>query len=189
MSNLEFISHSTLMLLSFGFFMPTAVLARVYKSDNNTWYYIHIGCNSLGIILAFIGFIIGINLAEDGQFNTPHPILGLTTMSLVLLQPINAAVRPHVFKDELKSKTRIAWEWIHFVMGNLILITSSITIGLGIQYAYQLEYYNENTFWLFALLYSIYSTMVGMGIVLPQVYKLLRGSIPVKPLADIHPLG
>lgn len=176
-SDPKFIGHVITMMLAFGIFMPSAVLASVYKSTSNTWYYVHVCFNITGLVLACCGFILGISLAEDGSFDQIHPILGLTTMALVLLQPVNAAIRPHYVIDEHKSTKRLVWEWYHKIMGRIVLMISSITIGFGIEYAYELEYYNQNTYLLFTLLYSIYSTMIGMAIVLPELYRCCHSSI------------
>ena len=172
-----FIGHVITMLLAFGLFMPCAILASIYRGTSNTWYYAHVSFNIIGLILSMIGFILGIVLAGDGRFEQIHPILGLTSMSLVLLQPMNAAIRPYYISDDGKKYTRIVWEWYHKISGRIILIISSLTIGFGIEYAYQLHYYNETTYLLFTLLYSIYSTMVGMAMVLPQLYRFCHSSI------------
>jgi len=164
------ISHAVCMMTAFGVLMPCAVLAKIYRRTNNTWFYIHIAFNMTGILLAFSGFVLGISAAKDGNFTHIHPIMGLTTMSLVMIQPLNAAIRP--FHEE--SRLRTAWRWTHKITGQLILCTSSMTIALGIRYAYQLEYYNSETYKILAITYLVYSSMVGILMFMPLFWSCCK---------------
>jgi hypothetical protein len=60
-----------------------------------------------------------------------HGVFGMVTMSLGLLQPINAILRPHFDPDSPKTTLRIVWEYIHKGSGYAALLLAVVTIGYG----------------------------------------------------------
>jgi hypothetical protein len=60
-----------------------------------------------------------------------HGVLGMVTMSLGLLQPLNAILRPHFDPDSAKTTLRTAWEYFHKGTGYAALLLAVVTIGYG----------------------------------------------------------
>ena len=42
-----------------------------------------------------------------------HGTMGVITMCITVLQPLNAVLRPHKAAGEAKSTKRVAWEFLH----------------------------------------------------------------------------
>jgi hypothetical protein len=55
----------------------------------------------------------------------------MVTMSLGLLQPINAILRPHFDPDLPRTTVRTAWEYFHKCTGYAALLLAVVTIGYG----------------------------------------------------------
>jgi hypothetical protein len=60
-----------------------------------------------------------------------HGVLGMVTMSLGLLQPLNAILRPHFDPDSPKTTLRTVWEYFHKGTGYAALLLAVVTIGYG----------------------------------------------------------
>jgi hypothetical protein len=60
-----------------------------------------------------------------------HGILGMVTMSLGLLQPLNAIIRPRFDPDSAKTTLRTVWEYFHKGTGYVALLLAVATIGYG----------------------------------------------------------
>ena len=89
-----------------------------------------------GLVIALTGVFIAIfnftALSSPSTNAFVHGIFGITTMSIGLLQPINAFFRPHLPKEgEKKSFSRKVWGIIHKGSGYMALILAVITIVLG----------------------------------------------------------
>merc|ERR1719464_1231602 len=64
--------------------------------------------------------------------NYQHGVLGMTTMILGLLQPINAVLRPHAPENGLEKSTgRKLWEYLHKGSGYLAIALTIPTIVFG----------------------------------------------------------
>ena len=89
------------------------------------------------LIAALVGWIIALtnftvlSTGDMGSVHFLHASVGCTVMTLGLLQPLNALLRPHKQKGEARSATRLAWEVWHKASGYLALFFSIGTIGLG----------------------------------------------------------
>jgi hypothetical protein len=70
---------------------------------------------------------------NKGYNSYKHGILGMLTMCLGLLQPLNAILRPKYNPDSDAPKTtlRIAWEYFHKGTGYAALLLAVVTIGYG----------------------------------------------------------
>jgi hypothetical protein len=69
---------------------------------------------------------------EYKAFNAyKHGVLGCVTMSLGLLQPLNAILRPHFDPDSPKTTVRTVWEYFHKGTGYAALLLAVVTIGFG----------------------------------------------------------
>ena len=122
--------HAALMILSFVIFIPGgAVVAIFFKKSNpdGSAMRLHKTLQSTGIICGIMGVVTAFLYVPAGNHLTkPHHILGITTITLALLQPLNAFFRPHA------SEGRVAWKWLHRLGGSGTLICGIVNIFLGI---------------------------------------------------------
>jgi len=132
--------HGSLMLIGWGLLLPTgAIIARFGKHRPNAWWYkMHRTIQPLGLLFALIAWIIALHNFTtlegelDGRLNKPHALLGMTTMCIGLVQPINAIFRPHPPKEgEIKSTLRTVWEIGHKGLGWLGILLGVITVAIG----------------------------------------------------------
>lgn len=127
-------NHGALMLVSWGFLLPAgAIIGRFYKHRSPIWFHLHRGIQVLGLILAVAGWVVA--LQELGPFGGDaatnkvkvHGAIGCTVMTVGLLQPLNAFIRPHK-----GAKHRCAWEILHKGSGWCAIFLSIAVISLGI---------------------------------------------------------
>jgi len=129
--------HGSFMITSWGFILPTGVIiANRMRHRDPTWFFWHRRFQYVGVTLALAGFIIALyefNVFQAGSFpkSLAHGSLGIVTMSLGLMQPINAYFRPHKEKDGSRSTARQYWEYLHKGSGYLACCTACATIILG----------------------------------------------------------
>ena len=95
-------NHGALMVVSWGFLIPLgAIMAKFYKHRSPIWFHLHRGIQMLGLVLALAGWVVALHeLAPFGGDAVTssvrvHGIIGCTVMTIGLLQPLNAVVRPH----------------------------------------------------------------------------------------------
>jgi len=132
------IIHGTLMIIGWGFLIPTGAIIAKFLKHRSAWFNTHRGIQALGLILALISFIIILKNSNalgdkgSGSLNYPHAVMGVITMSIGLFQPLNAILRPHLPEnEESKSQKRILWEYFHKALGWGAIILAVITIGMG----------------------------------------------------------
>jgi len=133
--------HASLMLVGWGLLLPSGVvIARFSKHRKDAfWYKVHRTIQPIGILLAFIAWIIALlNFSALGNTTMPifnaHAVCGMITMSIGIFQPINAVLRPHLPSsvEEEKSEIRVFWEYLHKGLGYLgVFVLAPITIVLG----------------------------------------------------------
>ena len=132
-----FRAHGALMLCSWGFLLPLGVtIALAGRHRDPLWFKVHRGCNMLGLGLALVGWIIALTnftvFSSGGTRSSyAHAVCGCLVMSLGLLQPLNALIRPHKEKGVARSVVRLAWEVWHKTSGYLAVFLSIGTIALG----------------------------------------------------------
>jgi len=153
------LAHGCLMAFAWGIVMPIGVLvARFLKPPPATtshsydreaanapsvsplkharaaaWYRAHRALQMAGMAMALAGMIISLTRTEFGSIDTVHGDLGLATMALGLIQPINAVLRPPKSDGSGPKKTiRTAWEVLHKSLGYIALSLGVVTIFLGI---------------------------------------------------------
>ena len=88
---------------------------------------IHKSAQSLGIMFGLCGVVVAFLFVPNGHHLTkPHHILGIVTICLALLQPVNAFFRP--FKEEGHG----VWLFIHRFFGTVTLLCGIVNIYIGI---------------------------------------------------------
>lgn len=138
-------THGSLMLVSWGFLLPFGIItARFLRHrPNNLWFKMHRVLQILGLIIAIAGWAIALKnfdvlgsggggTSSEDKKAYAHACCGTAAMSLGLLQPLNALLRPHPpTGDEPKAKPRLLWELLHKSMGYIGTILALVTIGIG----------------------------------------------------------
>ena len=133
------IAHGSLMIISWGFLLPTGVVSAHFLKHrpNALWFKAHRIVQIVGLIIAICGWAVALHYFEviesddrDSAFS--HAAIGMTVMILGLLQPINAIIRPHPpEKGEARALKRLIWEIVHKCSGYIAIILAAVTIVLG----------------------------------------------------------
>ena len=133
-------AHGALMMTGWGVLLPSGIMiARFLKHrDGALWFKLHVGMQISGLVLTFIGWVLALyrfDVLFSGARGFIHGVMGVIVMSLGLLQPINALVRPHApAGDEPRSKLRLAWELLHKISGYSAALLALFVIYLGTTY-------------------------------------------------------
>jgi hypothetical protein len=134
--NTIYIIHGGLMLLGWGFLLPSgAIIAKFFKHrPDGLWFQIHKMCQIGGLLIVLISFIIilmnSTALSDKGTSSYTHAVMGVTTMVIGLLQPLNAVFRPKHTEGN-KTRNRFLWEIMHKGLGWGVLFLAIITISIG----------------------------------------------------------
>jgi len=130
--------HAFLMGTTFTLVYPFGIcLARYFKfSLQENWFNFHVGVQLTGLAASITAAVIAYYMVAKGQhFTTVHSYLGTTLMALVLLQAAGGLIRPKFVKEaEIQSFRRTVWEWLHSIVGKLIVLGSIPQIILGIRF-------------------------------------------------------
>jgi hypothetical protein len=135
--------HGGLMATAWGFVLPLGVLSSRFlrHRPGGLWFVLHRILNLLGVALTIGGIIVAFvsfdNVFTDGMGpSCNHGVIGLTTMTLGILQAVNGILRPHTpEEDEQKEKKRFIWELLHKCTGYATLALAYTTIYYGAQVA------------------------------------------------------
>ena len=89
-----------------------------------------------GLVVALVGFVIALtqfNVFSKGgrALGAIHGGVGITVMTLGLLQPVNAYFRPHVHAGHEKSVNRKRWEFLHKNSGRTAVVLGVVNAGIG----------------------------------------------------------
>ena len=119
------------MLAAWGFFLPTgALMPRLLRAHAPLWFRLHIAFQIFGLAVALAGWCIALTqfkVFDEGAPDKPriHGTIGMVVMSLGVLQPVNALMRPHKpTPGENKSVLRTIWEVWHKGVGVSAIILS-----------------------------------------------------------------
>ena len=138
------VTHGTLMMMSWGLLLPSGVIiARFakHKKPDGIWFKIHRAFQIFGLVLALIGWIIALvqfdvfSAGIKDNVSYIHGLVGCIVMSLGLLQPLNAFIRPHApppGDGAPKAVKRVVWEYVHKGSGYTAVVLAVITIFIGV---------------------------------------------------------
>jgi hypothetical protein len=188
--------HGVLMFLAWGVLLPFGVtFARFAKSlPNAAWFKVHRVIMPLGLLLALGGFIAALLMVQTNKFKTGHAFIGVVVMVLGLLQPINAALRPHPpGPGERKTCKRLAFEIIHRYSGRFALVLAAVNMFIGLRYIQAVPALHAlYAFWV-ALVCSCFVVLTFMGEPVQSPVatwlniKLLGGRFRISPLPTAPP--
>lgn len=132
-----YLAHGSLMLIAWGALLPSGVITAHFLKHrpNALWFKIHRAAQITGLLIAIIAWIIALSRFSvfGGKANAAsiHGGLGMTVMTLGILQPVNAFLRPHVHPDTPKTKGRVYWENLHKGSGYTAVCLAVLTVVLG----------------------------------------------------------
>ncbi|XP_064476872.1 putative ferric-chelate reductase 1 homolog [Ornithodoros turicata] len=125
--------HGSLMIAAWLFFVSTSILiARYYKKvwektvicGVKPWFAIHRLFMILALMLMIAGMVlIFYRIGGWSATSNPHPILGIVSAGLAVLQPFMAA-----FRCGADAPNRYIFNWLHWMNGNSAFIIAVITI-------------------------------------------------------------
>eukprot|EP00479_Gromia_sphaerica_P006273 TRINITY_DN1749_c0_g1_i1.p1 TRINITY_DN1749_c0_g1~~TRINITY_DN1749_c0_g1_i1.p1 ORF type:complete len:220 (+),score=23.24 TRINITY_DN1749_c0_g1_i1:108-767(+) len=141
----EVAAHAICMVIAFGILIPGAIaVARFRKGKGPAflhnawikayWFQIHIGMNITATAISFIAFMFGLFWIGT-HYYTAHMAIGIITMCLTILQPINGWARPKKHSPITTfygQPTRFMWESYHLWVGRLFPIFGWINMIIGV---------------------------------------------------------
>lgn len=163
------LAHGSMMLIGWGFLLPAGIIiARFFKHrPNGLWFKIHRACQVTGLLFATVGWIIALTsfsvFGDKGLNNYRHGIMGMVTMIMGLLQPLNAFFRPHNPEEgETKSSRRLVWEIYHKGAGwaTVLLAIGTVVLGTTI-----LPNSNDSKAFLFAYIGCLSILLIGFVLI------------------------
>lgn len=210
--------HGRLMVLAWAIAVPLAVLlARYFKVmplqdwpnelDNKFWWRGHRFLNYLAMCMTFFGIVLVFRRSlYSGNLNQLHSGLGWCLVFLTGVQVLSGFLRgtkggptsPRLAKDGTildlygdhyyMSKRRVLFEWIHKVVGILVVVVAIITITLGLYLADAPRWMLLTlvTWWVGIFSLSIYLQFDGRCL---DTYQAIWGIDPSLPGAKFKPIG
>lgn len=124
--------HGVLNTISWGILLPVGVMiaryAKVFKSMDPAWFYLHITCQCSGYILGVAGWGLGLKLGAESKGITEHGHrnIGIALFVFATLQVFALLLRPHK-----ENKHRFYWNIYHHSVGYGVILLSIINIFKG----------------------------------------------------------
>jgi len=128
--HMRVVAHGIIMSLAFLIFFPFGALTIRFLSVKGT-VWIHAASQLFAYALAIAGMGIGVWLAvTEQELNLTHPIIGLTVLSGLLLQPILGLIHHFIYR---KTQRRTVWAHAHIWWGRALMVLGAVNGGLGLQ--------------------------------------------------------
>jgi len=125
------VAHAAMMWLAWGVCLPSGILWARYGKAHSIWWNFHRGLQITGIVLAVIGWVIGVFVIGSGTF-VSHFYIGTIAVAVAVAQPFNAFIRPHIEKGEPPSLYRRIWFFFHSNLGRSALILALANMLIGV---------------------------------------------------------
>lgn len=172
--------HGLLMFFGWGVCLVWGTfIARYFSSSGTTWFLLHRILQVSGLVLSFIGFVLGIVSVQFDHFKFAHGAIGIIVMLLGTSQPFNALARPHRPAEGEKTplKRRI-WELFHHNIGRVAVALALINISLGVFLA--LAHRAVWALWFVYLIVVILVFVFFELLKIPVVHEKLAAILPLK---------
>jgi len=144
-----FVAHAVMMSLAWILCSPAAVIfARYLKKYDPLWFQIHRALQIFVFLLVFPAWIVA--LVYGTRTEPAHLIIGCIVVSLMILQIMNAMIRP-----DKQSEYRWLWQNIHAWSGRLCIALAWINLFFG------LAIFNAATVW-----YIVVGVNIGFSVVI-----------------------
>jgi len=136
--------HGVLMWIAWALLAPIGIMASTFRflfpvKPKGRWFMVHRGVQVLVVLLTLIAFVIAIVFTENKgteHFSNNHMALGLVVTIFAVLQPVNAFFRPHPPQsnlDEVKTVSRMVWEYLHKGAGYGCWVAGCVAAYLGLR--------------------------------------------------------
>ncbi|KAI3677295.1 hypothetical protein L1987_86919 [Smallanthus sonchifolius] len=129
--------HGFMMFLAWGMFLPGGILAARYMKHVNgdVWFKIHVYSQWSGLTITFLGILFAAAELRGLHIDLLHVKVGIFTVILGCIQPINAYLRPNKGDSgEEPLPQRIVWEYIHAYCGRLAVFVGFFAIFSGMKH-------------------------------------------------------
>lgn len=128
--------HGFMMFLAWGILLPAGVLAARYlkhvKGDG--WYQFHVYLQYSGLAIVFLGFLFAVAELRGLTLSSLHVKLGMLAISLAVLQPVNAYIRPKKpGNGEEGPLKRVLWEYVHSIVGKCAILVGVAALITGMK--------------------------------------------------------
>ena len=134
------VAHGAMMIIAWAVFAPVGIgIATVYKkAESSFWFHAHRATLILTLVLTFVAFLLIVftKEVEDGngfpqRFSSAHTGTGFAVILLAVVQAASGIMRPK--GGEIKSDSRLIWEFVHQWLGRAIFVTALAAISTGLQ--------------------------------------------------------
>ncbi|XP_052832488.1 putative ferric-chelate reductase 1 isoform X2 [Octopus bimaculoides] len=165
--------HGVSMIVAWVFFGSVGIFAARYSKSINKklckimlWFQLHRTFMVLAMLLTILGFIL-IFIQNEGEYSElhstsakAHPIIGIIVTIFVIVNPILGYFRPG--KDHPK---RIYFNWVHSMIGTVLMILADVTIFIGVLMHSKMEGVNKmyKAFVIEMSLFLVYKFVAGCG--------------------------
>ncbi|KAK9808162.1 hypothetical protein WJX73_003763 [Symbiochloris irregularis] len=123
-------AHAWCMFIAFGIFLPAGIIwARYFRDLFGKWYFLHMGIQIFGLLLALAGFLVAVTQFNPFPRSSAHFQLGLSVIVLSLLQPLNSI--PRLTMHHAHVMRSVYWAYLHWICGRVAVIFGWINIFLG----------------------------------------------------------
>ncbi|PWA93505.1 DOMON domain, Cytochrome b561/ferric reductase transmembrane, DM13 domain protein [Artemisia annua] len=129
--------HGFMMFLAWGEFFPFGIVAARYMKhlSGDVWFKIHVYSQSSGLSIAFLGILFAVAELRGLNIHFLHVKVGILTLILGCIQPINAYLRPKRTNiDEGPLPQRLVWEYIHTYVGRFAVFIGIFAIFSGMKH-------------------------------------------------------
>ncbi|KAJ3120461.1 hypothetical protein HK098_004575 [Nowakowskiella sp. JEL0407] len=165
--------HGWGMSLIFMVLFPSAVLWSRYLRSVPNWLFIHMGMQIVGAT-SVLGFLAVIIIAVGSvDFDQPHTIIGFILIVLVIIQVGLGVLNLLGLMNEKYVRARDISRRIHAFMGILLLLTSFVNVGLGLDHLYPFVDRDDRGAVFWYLFFGISSFWVALYVFL-EIFFWLR---------------
>ena len=151
------LTHGSLMVAAWAIVMPSAaMLPRCWRHalSEGAWFKLHRGLMLAAVVLALSGFVVIVvfKRQQHGEhFGRGHALDGLVLTVMIVIQPLNAFLRPHkpteqpgAYSATRAHAIRTAWRVLHAALGIGLLGFGTRQLFTGVEWS------GED--WLFGLI-------------------------------------
>ncbi|RUS20825.1 hypothetical protein BC937DRAFT_94292 [Endogone sp. FLAS-F59071] len=126
------IAHAVLMFAAWGILTPLAIFIARFARNLSNWVRIHYSIQIFGTgVLFFTGFWIGYVQSDGSHLKTNHQIVGVVIFVAFFVQVFLGYIIHHFFNPNRTH--RPIRNWVHRILGPLILTLSFVQIPLGLE--------------------------------------------------------
>lgn len=158
-SKAKYKAHGAIMFTAWAVLVPVAVFFARFGKRSKSWFSIHIVANSLAVCLVIAGTAIA--LAKfSREANYAHAQLGIVILAASIAHLLAGIGKP---LWESNQRGRVAWGFIHRLVGRILLLLSVWQIHTGLE-QYQSLFGSTRTVTLLYWLYVALLAVLGLSV-------------------------